>query len=96
PLLENGGAGFKKWGDIAEKAGIIMDDAMIKKLSQAKENLQIMDLQWQGVQATMVNGIMPVFIAVTSHMDTITAAAVGLGAALSVKLAVQGAMVAKE
>ncbi|MBN6517048.1 replication protein [Acinetobacter pittii] len=96
PLLENGGAEFKKWGDTAQKAGIIMDDAMIKKLSQAKENLQIMDLQWQGVQATMVNGIMPVFIAVTSHMDTITAAAVGLGAALSVKLAVQGAMVAKE
>lgn len=96
PLLENGGAGFKKWGDTAQKAGNIMDDAMIKKLSQAKENLQIMDLQWQGVQATMVNGIMPVFIAVTSHMDIITAAAVGLGAALSVKLAVQGAMVAKE
>ncbi|MFH3939099.1 hypothetical protein ACJBLD_10860 [Acinetobacter nosocomialis] len=96
PLLENGGAGFKKWGDTAQKAGSIMDDAMIKKLSQAKENLQIMDLQWQGVQATMVNGIMPVFIAVTSHMDTITAAAVGLGAALSVKLAVQAAMVAKE
>lgn len=96
PLLENGGAGFKKWGDAAQRAGAIMDDAMIKKLSQAKENLQIMDLQWQGLQATMVNGIMPVFIAVTSHMDTITAAAVGLGAALSVKLAVQGAMVAKE
>lgn len=96
PLLENGGAGFKKWGDAAQRAGAIMDDAMIKKLSQAKENLQIMDLQWQGIQATMVNGIMPVFIAVTSHMDTITAAAVGLGAALSVKLAVQGAMVAKE
>lgn len=96
PLLENGGAGFKKWGDTAQKAGIIMDDAMIKKLTQAKENLQIMDLKWQGIQATMVNGIMPVFIAVTSHMDTITAAAVGLGAALSVKLAVQGAMVAKE
>lgn len=96
PLLENGGAGFKKWGDTAQKAGIIMDDAMIKKLTQAKENLQIMDLQWQGLQATMVNGIMPVFIAVTSHMDTITAAAVGLGAALSVKLAVQAAMVAKE
>ncbi|HAV5588641.1 TPA: transglycosylase SLT domain-containing protein [Acinetobacter baumannii] len=96
PLLENGGAGFKKWGDTAQKAGIIMDDAMIKKLSQAKENLQIMDLQWQGLQATMVNGIMPVFIAVTSHMDTITAAAVGLGAALSVKLAVQAAMVTKE
>lgn len=85
PLLENGGAGFKKWGDAAQRAGNIMDDAMIKKLSQAKENLQIMDLQWQGLQATMVNGIMPVFIAVTSHMDTITAAAVGLGAAMVAK-----------
>ncbi|MCU0188827.1 hypothetical protein, partial [Citrobacter freundii] len=33
PLLENGGAEFKKWGDAAQRAGAIMDDAMIKKFT---------------------------------------------------------------
>ncbi|HFG4486337.1 transglycosylase SLT domain-containing protein [Acinetobacter baumannii] len=96
PLLENGGAGFKKYGDAAERAGSIMDDAMIKKLSEAKENLWIMNQQWQGVEATLINGIVPIFNMVASNMDNISAAAVALGTALGVKLAVQGAILTKE
>ena len=47
PLLENGGAGFKKWGDAAQSAGAIMSDSMVNQLALAKENLQMLDLQWQ-------------------------------------------------
>ncbi|HCD3128676.1 TPA: transglycosylase SLT domain-containing protein [Acinetobacter baumannii] len=96
PLLENGGAGFKKYGDAAQRAGSIMDDAMIKKLSEAKENLWIMNQQWQGVEATLINGIVPIFNMVASNMDNISAAATALATALGVKLAVQGAILTKE
>lgn len=37
PLLENGGAGFKKYGDAAQRAGSIMDDAMIKNYQRQKK-----------------------------------------------------------
>ncbi|TDI07501.1 hypothetical protein DWA21_28435, partial [Acinetobacter baumannii] len=55
PLLEKNGQGFKKWGDAAEKAGAIMSDDLVKSLAEAKQNLQLMDLQWQGVEARLVN-----------------------------------------
>ena len=87
PLLENGGAGFKKWGDAAQKAGAIMSQDMIKSLADAKENLQLLDLQWQGLQATLINNIIPVIETVSENWDKIEAGAIALSAVIGTRLA---------
>jgi hypothetical protein len=72
PLLKNGGEGFDKWGQAAERANAIMSDEMIENLAIAKENLRYLDLQWQGLQTTLINGSVPAIQAVSSNMDVIS------------------------
>ncbi|OAL78454.1 hypothetical protein AY606_08490 [Acinetobacter sp. SFB] len=96
PLLENGGAGFKKWGEAAKDAGAIMSDSMVSQLALAKENLQMLDLQWQGFQATLVNNVMPVVQSVSDNFDTIKAVTMALGAAIATKLVIQMGMLSLE
>ena len=86
PLLENGGEGFKKWGDAAERANAIMSDEMIETLALAKENVQLLNLQWDGLKATLVNNVIPVVQLVSDNMDDIKAVALALTAAMAVKL----------
>ncbi|WP_051531903.1 transglycosylase SLT domain-containing protein [Acinetobacter sp. UNC436CL71CviS28] len=86
PLLENGGEGFKKWGDAAERANAIMSDEMIETLALAKENVQLLSLQWDGLKATLVNNVVPVVQLVSDNMDDIKAVALALTAAMAVKL----------
>lgn len=87
PLLENNGAGFKKWGDAAEHTGAILSDDLVNSLTKAKENMQMMDLQWQGVEATLINNVVPVFELVIDHMDDIKAVSAAVAAAMIVKFA---------
>ncbi|MHA3052603.1 transglycosylase SLT domain-containing protein [Acinetobacter sp. ANC 4640] len=82
PLLENGGKGFQKWGTAAQQAGSIMSDNMVKELALAKENLQLLDLQWQGFEAELVNVAVPALKEVMTHMDEVKAVATVLGAYL--------------
>lgn len=84
PMLKDGGAGFKEWGDQAQKAGTIMSDELMVQLITAKENLQILDLKWQGLKATMVNEVMPAFTFVSNNIDNIKAGSMALGAYLVV------------
>ena len=86
PLLENGGEGFKKWGDAAERANAIMSDEMIETLALAKENVQLLNLQWDGLKATLVNNVVPVVQVVADNMDNVKAVAFALTAAMAVKL----------
>ncbi|MEG2445393.1 MAG: hypothetical protein RSA22_06750 [Acinetobacter sp.] len=72
PLLRDGGKGFQEWGDRAKEAGAIMSNDMIKQLSDAKENLQILDLKWQGFKTTLINDAMPAFTAISKNIDTVT------------------------
>lgn len=94
PLLENGGEGFRKWGEAAEKANAILSDEMIENLALAKENLQLMDLQWQGLEARLINNVVPVVQAVANNMDDIKAVAIAVAAAIGTKLVVQGTILA--
>lgn len=94
PLLENGGEGFKKWGDAAERANAIMSDEMIENLALAKENVQFLNLQWDGLQATLINNVIPVVQTVADNMDNVKAVALALTAAIATKLIVQGAILA--
>lgn len=86
PLLENGGAGFKKWGDAAERANAILSDDMVQSLALAKENVQLLNLQWEGLQATFVNAVVPVVQTVSDNMGNIKAVVVAVAAAMAVKL----------
>lgn len=94
PLLENGGEGFKKWGDAAERANAIMSDEMIENLALAKENVHLLNLQWDGLKATLVNNVVPVVQVVADNMDNVKAVALALTAAIATKLIVQGAILA--
>ncbi|OTM00224.1 transglycosylase SLT domain-containing protein, partial [Acinetobacter nosocomialis] len=85
PLLENGGEGFKKWGDAAEKAGAIMSDDLVKSLAQARENLQLMDLQWQGVEARLVNNVVPAIETVIENWDDIKAITIAVSAGIATR-----------
>ncbi len=86
PLLQNGGEGFKKWGDAAERANAIMSDEMIETLALAKKNVQMLSLQWDGLKATLINNVVPVVQAVADNMDNLKAVAGALTAAIAVKL----------
>jgi len=85
PLLENGGKGFKKWGDAAEKAGAIMSDDLVKSLAEAKQNLQLMDLQWQGVEVRLVNSVVPAIETVIENWDDIKAVTIAVSAGIATR-----------
>lgn len=85
PLLEKNGQGFKKWGDAAERAGAIMSDDLVKSLAQARENLQLMDLQWQGVEARLVNSVVPAIETVIENWDDIKAVAIAVSAGIATR-----------
>lgn len=85
PLLEKNGQGFKKWGDAAEKAGAIMSDDLVKSLAEAKQNLQLMDLQWQGVEARLVNSVVPAIETVIENWDDIKAVTIAVSAGIATR-----------
>lgn len=72
PLLRDGGKGFKEWGDRAKEAGAIMSDSMIQQMSEAKDNLQTYDLQWQGLKTTLINEALPAITGVIKNIDVLT------------------------
>lgn len=96
PLLKDGGAGFKKWGEEAKNAGAIMSKDMVDNLGKAKENLYTLELQFQGFQAMLINSVTPAVTAIAQNFDNIKAVAIALDAAISAKLVVQCAVLAKE
>lgn len=96
PLLKDGGAGFKKWGEEAKNAGAIMSKDMVENLGKAKENLYTLELQFQGFQAMLINSVTPAVTAIAQNFNNIKAVVIALGAAISAKLVVQCAVLAKE
>lgn len=96
PLLKDGGAGFKKWGEEAKNAGAIMSKDMVDNLGKAKENLYTLELQFQGFQAMLINSVTPAVTAIAQNFDNIKAVVIALGAAISAKLVIQCAVLAKE
>lgn len=96
PLLKDGGAGFKKWGEEAKNAGAIMSKDMVDNLGKAKANLYTLELQFQGFQAMLINSVTPAVTAIAQNFDNIKAVVIALGAAISAKLVVQCAVLAKE
>lgn len=85
PLLENGGKGFKEWGDAAEKAGAIMTDELAANLSEAKKQLMLMDLQWQGLENRLINNVVPAVKMVIENWDDIKAVTIAVSAGIATR-----------
>ncbi|NUF83997.1 transglycosylase SLT domain-containing protein [Acinetobacter seifertii] len=94
PLLENNGKLFKEWGDRAKETGAVMSDDLVGSLVEAQKNLQIFDLQWQGLKNGLVADVVPVLQTVIENTDTIKAVAVAAAAAIGTKLVVQAGILA--
>ncbi|MDN8333135.1 transglycosylase SLT domain-containing protein, partial [Acinetobacter baumannii] len=94
PLLENNGKLFKEWGDRAKETGAVMSDDMVGSLVEAQKQLQIFDLQWEGLKNGLVADVIPVLQMVVQNTDTIKAVAVAAAAAIGTKLVVQGTILA--
>ncbi|OTU39428.1 transglycosylase SLT domain-containing protein [Acinetobacter nosocomialis] len=85
PLLEKGGKGFKEWGDAAEKAGAIMTDELAANLLEAKKQLMLMDLQWQGLENRLINNVVPAVKMVIDNWGEIKAIAIAVSAGIATR-----------
>lgn len=62
PLLANGGEGMKLYGDMAERAGIIMTDQTKEAALSLKDQMFMLDLQMQGAKNQLVSAVIPAFV----------------------------------
>lgn len=62
PLLANGGEGMKLYGDMAERAGIIMTDQTKEAALLLKDQMFMLDLQMQGAKNQLVSAVIPAFV----------------------------------
>ena len=62
-----------------------MSDDLVKSLAQARENLQLMDLQWQGVEARLVNSVVPAIETVIENWDDIKAVTIAVSAGIATR-----------
>lgn len=62
PLLANGGEGMKLYGDMAERAGLIMTDQTKEAALALKDQMFMLDLQFQGAKNQLVTAVIPAFV----------------------------------
>lgn len=85
PLLENGGKGFKEYGEAAKKAGAIMTDELAANLAEAKKQMMLMDLQWQGLEYRMINNVVPAVKMVVDNWSEIKAVTIAVAAGIAAR-----------
>ena len=62
PLLANGGEGLRLYGDMAERAGIIMTDQTREAALALKDQVYMLDLQLQGAKNQLMQAVIPAFV----------------------------------
>lgn len=62
PLLANGGEGMRLYGDMAERAGLIMNDNTIESAKALKDQVYMLDLQLQGAKNQLMQAVVPAFV----------------------------------
>lgn len=72
PLLKDGGEGFKYWADAAERAGTIMDESAIAKANELRVQMDLLNLQVQGVKNQFIQGFMPALVSVGDGLSDVT------------------------
>ena len=59
PLLKDGGAGFREFGDMAERAGAILDEETMESIRAIKKQTAELDKQMLGLKITVAQGALP-------------------------------------
>lgn len=59
PLLANNGEGFRKWGDEAERLGVVLDAQTTKSLKELRVQTAEMDLAFQGLKNQVGAELLP-------------------------------------
>ncbi|MGD9698496.1 hypothetical protein [Acinetobacter sp.] len=72
PLLKDGGKGFEYWADAAERAGVIMDEHAIGKANELRVQMDLLNLQVQGVKNQFIQGLMPALVSVGDGLSDAT------------------------
>lgn len=72
PLLKDGGKGFEYWADAAERAGVIMDEHAIEKANELRVQMDLLNLQVQGVKNQFIQGLMPALVSVGDGLSDAT------------------------
>jgi len=72
PLLKDGGKGFEYWADAAERAGAIMDEHAIEKANELRVQMDLLNLQVQGVKNQFIQGLMPALVSVGDGLSDAT------------------------
>jgi hypothetical protein len=59
PLLKNGGAGFKQWGDQAERLGAVMDDKTLQSIKAVRDQTYNLDQAMLGLKVQVAQAALP-------------------------------------
>ena len=72
PLLKDGGKGFEYWADAAERAGVIMDEHAIEKANELRVQMDLLNLQVEGVKNQFIQGLMPALVSIGDGISNAT------------------------
>ncbi|NEK78948.1 MAG: hypothetical protein G3W71_19245 [Xanthomonas perforans] len=70
PLLANNGEGFRKWGDEAERLGVVLDAQTTKSLKELRVQTAEMDLAFQGLKNQVGAELLPQVKELTAFMGS--------------------------
>ncbi len=70
PLLANNGAGFRRWGDEAQRLGAVLDADTIAAMKKVKEQSNLIQLAFQGLKNEVAAELLPQFKELTSFLGS--------------------------
>ncbi|OQP37279.1 hypothetical protein IB62_016270 [Xanthomonas euvesicatoria] len=70
PLLANNGEGFRKWGDEAERLGVVLDAQTTKSLKELRLQTSEMELAFQGLKNQVGAELLPQVKELTAFMGS--------------------------
>lgn len=76
PLLNQGGEGFKKYGEQAKQAGAILSQSTVEDALKAKSAISDFQTQMQGMGNTMIVNMIPALQFVAQHFDVLVKAGI--------------------
>lgn len=74
PLLADGGAGFKKYGDAAKEAGTILSQDTVENAKKAKEAMGNFQMGVEGVTNKLIANAAPAIVFVAENLDVLVRA----------------------
>ncbi|WP_049044398.1 hypothetical protein [Acinetobacter bereziniae] len=86
PLLNDGGKGWKKYGDQAKEAGAILNQNIVNDALKAKEAIGTFQTQMTGVSNQLVAKFSPAIVFVAQNLDLLVKAGLVVAAMYSAKM----------